>query len=107
MARETGSATRSVRFTREAYQAAAWQAYDAGAAAPDPSPLSNELLRAFISRRYYDTAFLLPHSACQLIDLEWNRRRTSRNVIDELLAFAAVALPALSGLAISWVLLFH
>lgn len=107
MARETESATRSIRVTREAYQTAAWQAYDSGAPAPDPAPLSNELLRAFASRRYYDTAFLLPHSACQLIDLEWNRRRTSRNLVDELLAFGAVALPAISGLVISWVLLFH
>jgi hypothetical protein len=107
MARETESATRSIRVTRETYQAAAWQAYASGAAAPDPSVLSNELLRAFMTRRYNDTAFLLPLAACQLIDLEWNRRRVSRNLIDDLLAFAAVALPALSGIVISWVLLFH
>jgi hypothetical protein len=107
MARDTESAAYQISVTPLRYRDAAWEAYEHGDAPPDASLLPDEVLREFMVHRYNDTRFLLPRAACQVVEAEWERRGMSRRLVDELLAFAAVALPALSGFVIGCVLLFH
>ena len=80
------------------YQAAAWDAYDHQADPPDPKPLSDQSLHAFL--HYEEPHLLLPSSARAAVEIETRRRGASSVVVDEI-----TGLVMLGGLSVTGVVI--
>ena len=80
------------------YQAASWEAYERDLAPPDPAPLSDHTLHAFLC--YEGPDLLLPSAARQAVEAESLQRGPSPMFVDEV-----SALVMLGGLSIGGVVI--
>lgn len=94
-----GSATR--------YHEAAWLAFERGAAPPDPSSLSDRALIAMVRAmmQYETPSLLLPIHANVVVEQEWRRRGLAPGSVDRLIAAAMLAIAAIGGTVVGWVVL--
>ena len=82
------------------FHEAAWEASLREAPPPDPSTLSDRAL--YVVMRYEDRD--LPSEAVEVLEAECRRRGLLVDVIERLIGMALMAVVAISGLAIGWVL---
>jgi hypothetical protein len=82
------------------FHEAAWGASEREAPPPDPSTLSDRAL--YIVMRYEDRD--LPSEAVEVLEAECRRRGLLVDVFERLIGMALMAIVAISGLAIGWVL---
>jgi hypothetical protein len=80
------------------YQEASWHAYERHNRPPDPAPLSDRTLHAFL--HYEGPDLLLPSAASQAVEAESMRRGTSPVLVDEV-----TALVMLGGLSVGGVVI--
>ncbi len=85
------------------YQEASWNAYEHHIAPPDPGPLSDHTLDAFL---YYEGPdLLLPSAARQEVEAESVRRGASPAFVDEVSALVMLAGLSVGGVVIGFGLL--
>jgi hypothetical protein len=82
------------------FHEAAWEASFREAPPPDPSTLSDRAL--YVVMRYEDRD--LPSAAHEALEAECRRRGILLDVFERLIGMALMAIVAISGLAIGWVL---
>lgn len=82
------------------FHEAAWEASLREAPPPDPSILSDRAL--YIMMRYEDRD--LPSAAHYVLEAECRRRGIMLDVFERLVGMALMAILAISGLAIGWML---
>lgn len=80
------------------YQEASWQAYERHITPPDPAPLSDQTLHAFLN--YEGPDLLLPSAARQAVEGESVRRGASPVFVDEITALVMVAGLSVGGVVI-------
>lgn len=95
------STTDSVRAAN--YQTASWEAHERQAAPPDPGPLSDHTLHAFL--HYEAPDLLLPSDARKAVEVESRCRGVSRIFKDQVTAIAVLATLGGGGVVIGWALL--
>jgi hypothetical protein len=82
------------------FHEAAWEASLREAPPPDPSILSDRAL--YIMMRYEDRD--LPSAAHQVLEAECRRRGILLDVVERVIGFGLMAVLAISGLVIGWIL---
>jgi len=82
------------------FHEAAWEASLREAPPPDPSILSDRAL--YVVMRYEDRD--LPSAAHRVLEAECRRRGILLDVFERLIGMALMAIVAISGLAIGWML---
>ncbi len=87
------------------YQDASWQAYKLHMPPPDPAPLSDHTLHAFLC--YEGPDLLLPSAARKAVEAESLRRGTSPVFVDEVTALVMVAGLSVGGVVIGLGLLVY
>lgn len=82
------------------FHEAAWEASFREAPPPDPSTLSDRAL--YIVMRYEDRD--LPSDAHEVLEAECRRRGILLDVVERLIGLAMMAVIAMSGIVIGWML---
>jgi hypothetical protein len=82
------------------FHEAAWEASFREEPPPDPSTLSDRAL--YVMMRYEDRD--LPFDALEVLEAECRRRGILIDVFERLVGFGLMAVLAISGLAIGWML---
>jgi len=83
------------------YHEAAWEAHDLEGTPPDPLLFSDSALQAIVKYQTRD----LPVDAFEAVERELSRRRLSTTLGCRVLGLVMLALLAMSGLVIGWILL--
>ena len=100
MSRNADAAIVGADMSAFEFHEAAWEASLGEAPPPDPSTLSDRAL--YVVMRYEDRD--LPSEAVEVLEAECRRRGLLVDVIERLIGMALMAVVAISGLAIGWVL---
>lgn len=82
------------------FHEAAWEASIREAPPPDPSTLSDRAL--YVMMRYEDRD--LPSAAYKVLEAECRRRGILLDVVERVIGFGLMAVLAISGLVIGWML---
>ncbi len=83
------------------YHEAAWEAHEREALPPDPSDLTDRALTALLHYELSD----VPAEARRAVSAEWSHRQRPWKLVDVVMAFAVLAMLAVSGIVIAWFLL--
>jgi hypothetical protein len=94
----SGSLSTAEHMAAPEYQAASWAAYERKAPPPDPGPLSDRALYAFL--HYEGPELLLPSAARNAVEAESMRRGASPVFVDQVTGFAMMAALPVAGMVI-------
>jgi hypothetical protein len=92
------SLTTREKMSASEYQAASWKAYELQAPPPDPAPLSDGALDAFL--RYEGPDLLLPLAAQEAVSAELQRRGASPVFVDQITGLIMLVVLPVGGILI-------